>query len=369
MNNWAAVRNLLCVRLDNMGDLLMSTPAIKAIKKAFNCKITLLTSTAASGMAAFIPEIDDVIVYDVPWVKSDKPVVSESIPDIVATLKKRQFDAAIVFTVFSQNPLPAAMLLYMAQVPLRLGYCRENPNYLLTDWVPEKEPYTFIRHQVQRDIELVRTIGATIEDDRIDIRVPPNAWELAMQKLLQAGIDIHKPWLVLHAGVNERKREYPLHLWVEAGKKIVTDLGCQVILTGMENEKHLTDAIGNGIGANAFSMAGSFDLSEFIGLIQHAPLVISVNTAAIHIAAATQTPVVVLYALTNPQHTPWKVLSKVLLFDVPEELRSKNEVLQYVRDDYFSESTPMVSPGEIVKAASELLHEKRGSKIIEKHYS
>lgn len=368
MNDWSAVKNLLCVRLDNMGDLLMSNPAIRALKKTFSCRITMLTSPRARGIADFMPEIDDTIVYEVPWVKTNAHTDEDSIAEIVTVLKERKFDAVVIFTVFSQNPLPVALITYMSKIPLRLAYCRENPYQLLTDWIPEKEPYTFIRHQVQRDLELVRAVGATIDDDSICISSSQNALESLHTKLSAAEIDLKKPWLVLHAGVSEKKREYPLNLWIAAAAMIVEQLGYQIILTGTESEKQLTDKIKEGAGQGVYSLAGVFNLGEFILLIRQSPVIVSVNTAAIHIAAAVQTPVVVLYALTNPQHTPWKVLSKVLLFDVPAELRSKNEVLQFVRDDYFSEDTPMVTPEEITKATAELLQEKSSKKVEARHF-
>lgn len=61
-------------------------------------------------------------------------------------------------------------------------------------------------------------------------------------------------------------------------------------------------------GRACFSLARMLCLEEFIALIKEAPLVISANTSTAHIAAACNTPVIVLYALTNPQHTPWESL-------------------------------------------------------------
>src|SRR5690606_22825058 len=79
---------------------------------------------------------------------------------LVDQLKQYRFDGCVIFTVYSQNPLPAAMLAWMAGIPLRLAYCRENPYQLLSHWVPDDEPYSQIRHQVVRDLELVKHIGA-----------------------------------------------------------------------------------------------------------------------------------------------------------------------------------------------------------------
>ena len=347
-NLWQNCKNILVVRLDNMGDLLMSTPAIRALKKTFNSQITVLTSHMAAGIVDHIPEIDFLITFDVPWVKSEHASFSTDFLRLVEVLRERNFDAAVVFTVFSQNPMPAFMLAYLADIPLRLAYCRENPYELLTTWIPDEEPYTFIKHQVQRDLDLVGTIGATTSNDHLSIQVP-DAWGPTQKKLAKNSIDLQNPWLILHPGVSESKRQYPTEKWIELGKRLVVDFGYQLLLTGSASEKPLTDEIQQGIGTNAFSIAGLLNLDEFICLIKEAPLLVSVNTGPVHIAAATQTPVVVLYAQTNPQHIPWKTLSKVLYFEVPEALQSKNEVLKFVRQQ--QEKAPeMVAVEDVLEA-------------------
>lgn len=355
--NWSECRNILCIRADNMGDLLMSSPAIRALKETFQSNITVLTSSMAEGIASYLPEIDEVISYDLPWVKSGSVMETEGFFAALDDIKNRQFDAAVIFTVFSQNPLPAAMLAYLAKIPKRLAYCRENPYELLTNWVPDKEPYTFIRHQVRRDLDLVASVGAFVHDEKLLLKLPPNRVQV-ITKLENAGVDINKPWLILHAGVSEKKREYPEELWIETGRKIINSLNHQILLTGSKAEKSITDRLKMEMGKAAFSLAGVCSLEEFMLLIQHAPLVISVNTATIHIAAATSTPVIVLYALTNPQHLPWKVAGRVLLFEIPENLKSKNEVLRYVYDHLLIPQSAMASPDEIVNAAEELLNRK-----------
>src|SRR5688572_6396513 len=139
MNSWKHCRKILCVRLDNMGDVLMSSPAFVALRESFGGRITLLTSSMGAPIAPYIPAIDEVLVFDSPWVKRDGLPDLESLTEVVATLKQKKFDAAVIFTAFSQNPLPAALLLYQAKIPRTLAYCRENPYMLLTNWIPEKE--------------------------------------------------------------------------------------------------------------------------------------------------------------------------------------------------------------------------------------
>jgi ADP-heptose:LPS heptosyltransferase len=341
-----------------MGDLLMSAPAISALKQSFQCAITLLTSSMARGIAPYIPGVDEVIEWNVPWVKGTEASTDADFRKIISKIKARKFDGAIIFTVFSQNPLPAALMLTLAGIPMRLAYCRENPYHLLSHWIPDQEPYRVVQHQVRRDLNLVRSIGAYTSNEKITIRIPENFEPVVRNKLASAGVGAAQPWLMLHPGVSEKKREYPADLWIEAGKRIIGELKYQVIITGAKNEKDLADRICEGIGRGAYSLAGSLILEEFITLIRFSPLLISVNTASIHLAAALETKVIVLYALTNPQHTPWKAIGKVLPYSIPEDLHSQNEVLQFVQRHYFPKKTEKVQPEDILHAAHELLIEK-----------
>jgi lipopolysaccharide heptosyltransferase II len=354
--SWQNCKNILCIRPDNMGDLIMTVPAIRALKESFGAKITVLTSSMAKSVIKHIPEIDDAIIFDLPWVKSAKEPDADSINEVVSIIKDKQFNAAVIFTVYSQNPLPTAMLAYLAGVPKILAYCRENPYHLITDWVPDKEPYTQIKHQVKRDLDLVASVGAITNNEALKLNLDEGLFDRVLAKLNNCGIDINKPWIILHPGVSERKREYPAKLWVQAGKKLIEQSGFQLLLTGSAGEKELTDQLQSMIGAGSFSLGGMFDLDEFICLVKHAPVMVSVNTGTIHVAAAVGAPVVVLYAQTNPQHSPWGVPHKILPFPLPMHLRSSNEVIAYVNKTVYSTPTGVPTADDIVAAINELLN-------------
>lgn len=364
MTSWEKPQKILCIRPDNMGDLLMSAPAIAALKETFDSHITLLTSSMAKGIASFLPAVDDCIVWDVPWVKGTETLDREKFWNLTSALRDKSFDAAVIFTVFSQNPLPTAMVAMLAGIPQRLGYCRENPYQLLTHWLPEEEPYQYIRHQVRRDLGLVAAIGARTSDEAIRVR-PAEAEGHVTRKFAVAGVDAGQPWVIFHPGASEKRRECPSALWIEAGKAIANTLGYQIIITGVEREKATADEIATGIGRAAHSMAGLFSLEELIALIRMSPLLISVNTGTVHIAAAVHTPVIVLYALTNPQHAPWRAIGKVLPYSVPEDMQSRNAVLRYVQNEYFGNRQHSVKAEDIMDACYELLIEKREPVIEE----
>jgi ADP-heptose:LPS heptosyltransferase len=338
-----------------MGDVLMSEPAMRALKQSFSCEITLLTSSAGSKIASQLACVDNVIIYNVPWVKTENTIQENQFFEMAMRLKNENFDAAVIFSVFSQNPLPAAMLLWLAQIPRRLAYCRENPYGLLTDWMPEKEPYEFIRHQVKRDLDLVETIGAFTDNDRMCLRIETHDKRRLEKLLHDNNINGNRPFVILHPGVSEKKRMYPLDYWIDIAKQL-TALKIQVVVTGVSAEIKLAESITN--ECNAFSFAGKLSTEDFIGLIARAALVISVNTSAIHIAAATRTKVIALYALTNPQHTPWKGVGYVMPFSLAPEQYSHNEVLRYVSQTFFQEEVSIPTPTQVITNAKKLLIEK-----------
>lgn len=348
-----------------MGDLLMSSPAIRAVKQTINCKITVLTSSMGKDIAQFIPEIDRVIVFDLPWIKTNQTFVPQDYFELLETLKAGNYDGAIVFTVYSQNPLPSAMLVYLSGIPRRLAYCRENPYELITDWVAEKEPYTFIRHQVRRDLDLVAQINCHTPDEHLSLEVNKSSWPLLKDKLQELGLNKSRLWIILHAGVSEQKRQYPFDKWVETGKLLLKQFPCQLLLTGNSAEAKFTDRIASAIGEGAIPLAGKLNLQEFITLTKHSALVVSVNTGTIHIAAALGIPMIVLYALTNPQHSPWKVQGEILPFTVAEHLKSKNEVIKYVNDNLFTSDVSYPKPEDILEAAKRILTLKDVSLIPE----
>ncbi len=362
MGSWETCKNILCIRADNMGDVIMSGPALRALKSSFSCRIGLLTSSVGSGIAGCMPEIDQLIVSDLPWIKSKTAFAPEDGMHLIELLKSHRFDGAVIFTVYSQNPLPAAMLAFLAGIPRRLAYCRENPYELLTDWFPDKEPYEFILHQVERDLKLVQSIGADISHDHLQLSFSNAARTAVKEKLNAAGMDNSKPYIILHPGVSEKKRRYPLEQWIETAERLGRHDDFQIGITGSVPEKQLADTIAERAACpGIFSLAGTFSVEELVALVYDASLVISVNTSTIHIAAATHTPTLVLYALTNPQHTPWKTPSVVLPFSVDEMLASRNEVIRYVNDHYFREFIAPPKPEEIYRAAMQLMKSEVGS--------
>lgn len=341
--SWGAVRRLLCVRLDSIGDVLMTTPAIRACRESFGCRVTLLASNAGASVARLVPEIDASIPFAAPWMK---PATASDDLAMIRRLRAERFDAAVIFTVYSQSPLPAAYLCYLAGIPLRLAHCHENPYQLLSDWVADPEPTSLVRHEVQRQLDLVATAGARTANERLSFCVPEAA--RATVRALFPGRT--RPLVVVHPGAAAASRRYPPEQFARATDLVIEETGAQAVFTGGAGEQELVRDVQARMSRASLSLAGRLDLAELGALIEEADLLISNNTGPAHIAAAVGTPVVDLYALTNPQHTPWRVETRVLFHDVPCRNCYKS-----VCPAGHHDCLKRVSPEAVAAAAGELL--------------
>jgi len=150
-------------------------------------------------------------------------------------------------------------------------------------------------------------------------------------------------------------RTYPWEMYVEVVDLLVEQLGATVFLTGAEDEQELVERIlshvQEGNRRAVHSLAGVLSFPALCALIEAADLVITNNTGPMHISAAVKTPVVALFALTNPpeQWGPWHVPHRLLNVDVPCRI-CYSRVCPYQH-----ECLRLVSPSMVVDAASGLL--------------
>jgi lipopolysaccharide heptosyltransferase II len=352
---WSRLPNVLAVRLDALGDVLMTEPAIRALKESCpGRRVTLLTSPAGAEAARLLPVLDDMIVYDAPWMKATAPR-SDSRPDfdMIARLRDGGFDAAVIFTVYSQSPLPAALLCHLGGIPRRLAHCRENPYQLLTDWLPEPEPHALQRHEVRRQLDLIAAVGAGTADERMRLRIPPAAFSRVRKALGWFDFEPDERWAVVHVGASAPSRRYPPNLFAEAVRCLVEDHDTPVVMTGSPEEVPLVEQVRSLSGVFTHSLAGELDLAGLAALISAAPVLVANNTGPVHVAAAVGTPVVDLYALTNPQHTPWMVPSRVLNYDVPCRNCYKS-----VCPEGHQDCLARVPPADVARAATEFIDDR-----------
>ncbi|GAC1388353.1 MAG: glycosyltransferase family 9 protein [Ktedonobacteraceae bacterium] len=353
---WQAVKKVLLVRLDNLGDVLLTTPAFHAVKTSLpQASLTLLTSSVGAQVAALNPDIDDVIVYSAPWMDpwQKMPQDSKREQHIIAEIKARHFDGAIIFTSFRQSPLPSAYLCYLADIPLRVAASIDGPGSLLT--TRHKHPDTII-HEVEHNLNLVRVLGMDTEDCDLVLTVPNEA-KHAIAHVLATSVPTSNahPLVVVHPGCTMPARTYPWEMYALVIDVLIEQLGAFVVVTGTNDERSLVEQILKQVRAEnrhaAVAMAGTLPFPVFCALIQTADLTITNNTGPMHVSAAVKTPVIALFALTNPpeQWGPWHVPHRQMYHDVPCRL-CYSRVCPYQH-----ECLRLVSPQMVVDASVQLL--------------
>ncbi len=353
---WQRARRVLAVRVDNLGDVLMTTPALAALKESLpGAHLTLLTSPSGAALAPHLPMVDAVIAHAASWAKHERPATALDEFMLIQRLAEGGFDAAVIFTVCTQSPLPAAMLLRLAGIPLRAAHCRENPYELLTHWQPETDTdFATARHEVRRQLDLVGALGLRSADERLRFALRPSDEESLAAKLRLAGLAPGARWIVVHPGATAASRRYPAERFGLAAQAVAQDSGCTIVFTGAAHEQPLIAAAQSMMRRPSVSLAGALSLGELAALIAGARALISNNTGPVHLAAALGTPVVDLYALTNPQHTPWAVPARVLNHDVPCRHCLKSACPQGHHDCLLQ-----VPPEAVAQAALELAASQR----------
>lgn len=352
---WREARDILLIRLDNLGDVLLMTPAFHAVKETLpQARLTLLTSPVGAQIGRLDPDIDEVITYEAPWVDPWQQLAHNSQREqtMIALLRKRRFDGAIIFTSFRQSALPAAYMCYLADIPLRAAASIDGPGSLLT--TRHKHPEHIV-HEVERALNLVRALGMDTQERDLVLRVPDEARAEAKMWLTQQGLEAEHPLIVVHPGCTMPARTYPWEMYAEVINLLVEQLAATVVVTGDDSERPLVTRILEHIRpANRASVRGAAGVLSFAGLcalLQHADLTITNNTGPMHIAAAVQTPVVALFALTNPpeQWGPWNVPHRQLYRDVPCRI-CYSRVCPYEH-----ECLRLIPPQMVLTAARELL--------------
>lgn len=293
------VRRILAVRLDNIGDMVMLSPALASLEDAFpGAEITLLATKAGASVAPMLPGRPRVIVTRPIWQELGDAGGFDPAGDLALAeeLRERAFDAAFIFTSFSQSALPPAYLCYLAGIPLRAGATREFAGGVLTHPV---RPLPHEAHQADRNLHLLEAVGLPVRPARFELELPLAAEVRATRLLAAAGVRPGAGYVVLAPGASCSARRYSAERFAVAGARISRASGRPVVVVGGERDEAMAETVARTIGASGASLAGKTSVPELAAVIAGAELVVTNNSGPLHLADAFGVPVVVLYAGTD----------------------------------------------------------------------
>jgi ADP-heptose:LPS heptosyltransferase len=294
---WQDIGRLLVMRMDNLGDVIMAGPALRAIRETLpTVDLTLMTSPAGQEAALLLPWVDHVLPWRSLWQDmGDLPFDPAREYGLVQTLQARRYDAAVILTSFSQSPLVAAYACYLAGIPLRLGEPKDFGGAVLSDTPPSPSPLEM--HQVERNLRLVETVGMRTADRALAIDVPARTHVHVADLLHGAGIPTGAPFLLLAPWTSCQARTYTR--FGEAGRLLRAATGLPLVIAGATAQAEPAARLLEEIGPGTHSLVGRTSFAELAALVSAARLLVTNNTATMHLAAATRTPQVILFAGTE----------------------------------------------------------------------
>lgn len=315
-SGWGDVRRAVAVRLDNAGDVVMLGPALRALRATLpGVHLTLMASPGGALAAPLLPWLDAVLPERVVWQDAQGRLALDPERELalVGRIAQHRFDAALIFTSFSQSPWPPAYACYLAGVPLRAGQAGDFGGSLLTDVVTPLAPEA---HQVDRNLHLLEGLGFPLAGRHLEIEVPREAEESASALLEQAGVDVGDPFVALAPGASCAARRYPPERFAAVASSLA-DTGMAVVVLGSAAEVGLAEPILKAtIGRPVVSLVGRTTIPELAAVLGRACLVIANDSGPMHLADALDRPMVVLFSGTDhesqwrPRRAPARLLRR-----------------------------------------------------------
>jgi len=298
MEALSGARRLLVVRLDNIGDIIMLSPAIRALKRAApDARLTLMVSKAGVAAAGLLPGVDEVFVHRALWqdARGDLPFRPAREQLLIEELRSRSFDAAFIFTSVSQSPYPAAYACYHAGIPIRIAQSREFGGAVLSHSV---RPLPDDTHQVDRNLHLLREVGVAVDGSGAQaLRIFVSAEARARADGLLRSRGLRRDIIAIAPGATYGARRYPLSRYIEVATHL-QGMGQRLVVLGGPKDEALGEALVRAV-PGVVSLCGQTSLAELAAILHRSRVLIANDSAPMHIGDAVGCPMVILYSGTE----------------------------------------------------------------------
>jgi len=292
-----------------LGDLIMATPALRALRRRFSrAEIVLLAPTAAVGLKRNLPWIDRLVTFDCPWSahRYDPRTLWQAVR-VVRRLRRERWDLAIELRGDLRNICLAALI----GARRRAGFATTGGSRLLTDIVPYDD--SLLKHQLEGNLEVVRHLGCDVSENLPELAQQEND-DLAAEREFRV---LSMPVIGVHPSAGRDNRLWESAKWAQLVDRLVAEFEASiVILHGpSQRDRELAREIYDRTGRKERCRLLSPSLTNLVALVRRLDLLIALDSAPSHIAAATATPFVSLFGpqtpdLTRPYHFSGRVVVK-----------------------------------------------------------
>lgn len=302
---------ILLIRLRQIGDVVFTTPAIRAIRRRFaDAHLTYLVEPAAAPAVAANPHLNEVIVAPRSGLAADLALVRR--------LRASRFDLAIDF----HGGPRASLLAWLSGAPVRIGYEVTARSWMYTRRVARPRALR-PRHSVENQWDLLAALGIEPPDPGefpVEMTVSKAAARSVADRLARSGAAAGDALIVIHVSAGNPFRRWPIDAFAALVAGLVArDPTRRVIVTsGPSDRRAAGDVIDRarsrlgGADGGQVVGGGEFSLDELRALVDRAALYIGGDSGPLHIAATSAVPIVGLYGPTLPARSaPWRDAARV----------------------------------------------------------
>jgi heptosyltransferase II len=295
-NRFPHTRKILIRSANWVGDAIMTTPAMMAIRNNFpRAHITLLAKPWVMPVFTHNPHVDELMVYEA----QGRHQGALGVLRLARDLKERKFDLAILF----QNAFEAALIAWLAAIPRRLGFTTDARTLLLTDRI-RTWPGLKKGHLVDYYIGLLSSAGFTAGRRKLTLFFTPQEQLAARQALLKLGIAADTRIIGINPGATYgTAKRWPKDRFVELSRRLINDQRACILVFGGPGEAQLGSEIATRVGTGCFNLCNRTRLREAMALIGCCHAFVTNDSGLMHVAAALDIPQVAIIGPTDPRAT------------------------------------------------------------------
>lgn len=284
--------NILVRATNWVGDLVMSTPALAAIKKSCpDSRISVLVRPPLEGLLKGNPSVDEIILYDKKLYKG--PI---GLAGLARELRRRRFDRAILL----QNAFEAALIAFMAKIPVRMGYSTDGRGMLLTHGVKVARE-TREKHQVYYYLDMLEALGLKSAGEKPRLYPDRSERRDALNLLKEHGIGRGDLVVGINPGAQYgvAKKWYPERYGALADR-LIKDFGARILIFGGPGDVAVAGTVEASMKGAPVNLAGKTSLGGLMALAGMCGLFVTNDTGAMHVAAALGVPTLAVFGSTDP---------------------------------------------------------------------
>ncbi len=302
-------KNILVLQLDEIGDVLLSTPALRLLRQIYpESKIIVAARRAGYEILSGNPNIDQLILVDVPRLSASTKQMPADIKKIKQALPviKSKLPGTIDLGIDLRADLRTIYLLKKLGAKQRVSQSIRGGGF----WLTHIAPYLGLSHEVERKMGIIRYLSpnASLPSNlRLEIAVNEDNKRQAGEILAQNEVKITDKYAVYHPFAGWKPKEWPADRFVQIAKYLVIDYHQKVVIIGSAAEREAAEKIARTAGTAAVNLAGQIDLKTTAAVIAGATLFIGNDSGPMHIACAVETPVIALFGQNTPKrYGPWQ---------------------------------------------------------------